>query len=172
MIICVFHFGKSTNLTRQIAYKRMIVKVIRDSWNFENWILYRRIRNYHKFLNTVGLLQKDEYSLSNKNQEPDGCSKSVKDSGHPVVIMQTVIRELWEKHKSLIIYISCFVIFCLSCWYLVTAMLHEFGTESSHSLLIGSIVSMLFILLNTVLSKYPVNCKCSTSTVWECVAPW
>lgn len=114
-------------------------------------------------------IKKDEFSVSNENKESDESSKA---SGHPVVIIQNFVAEIWKKYKSVITYIVSFILLCLYCWYLVTAMLHEFGTEPAYRLLIGSIATMLFIVSKRVLSKYPIKCNCFEHDNWKKISPW
>lgn len=107
------------------------------------------------------------------DQPPSDDSPHAPSGFHRLIgLVQSNISAFYKDHARAIWIILGIVMFGLYCWYLVEAMLYEFGTEPAYRLLIGSILVLIFVVSLAILSKFPIeNCNPNLRH-WKKISAW
>ncbi|XP_071158639.1 solute carrier family 28 member 3-like [Mytilus galloprovincialis] len=97
--------------------------------------------------------------------EPSGFNKVIE-------VTQSGISNFFDKNSRVIWIIIGVIAFALYCWYLVEAMLYEFGTEPAYRLLIGTILVLIFMVSLAIMSKFPAKSCNPRLRHWKRISAW
>jgi hypothetical protein len=109
------------------------------------------IKFVSNFQNDVtGILLKvalNTITLTGTADQPPPYDSEANSGFHRLIgLVQSNIAQFYKDRARAIWIILGIVIFGLYCWYLVEAMLYEFGTEPAYRLLIGTILVLIFVV--------------------------